>query len=534
MNALADLWIAPDEKLFHIIESDDLILEQSDDAVWFQLVKSIFEQWQQYLPIAVEYYQALYQFNQNGTTDYQQRKAQQQKNSESKEEAQLLFLLDRPTAGNDDKPKVFESLTPPKTSYSVDENAIRPGQVPSRLYGRKPKDFFSMYAAFCATQVMGIEATAENVNNYLTGNPSFARACNFTQPNSQKERFTDIPSLRKLEQFDQIMTENGIWNEAKNNVIEENLKNKTIVPEKNLVHDTTHHIAFSGFETVPYTDENGKNKKKSQSHMTKVCSCPDKQTCSHSWELADDGAGTVVKKHNVFYWAHKASIIGLPDQGIPLVAQAMNDAASHDMTSIVESMELLKKLFPEVAEEAVNLLDDSAADDPKLKASVKEQFDVTLRCPVNPRRSKTLKADQLPKAMISLTPRGILRCIAGHEMEYLGSRTSSSSFCYGPPCDEQGKIKCNDCPLKSECCHTDNSNGRHVNIPFGKLSNISFEDPPMAKRFQKLMKKRPSVERMIYRLKCILGERYLSKRGNQNYQATLDKSMLVLHLLLRQ
>ena len=45
MNALADLWIAPDEKLFHIIESDDLILEQSDDAVWFQLVKSIFEQW---------------------------------------------------------------------------------------------------------------------------------------------------------------------------------------------------------------------------------------------------------------------------------------------------------------------------------------------------------------------------------------------------------------------------------------------------------------------------------------------------------
>jgi len=53
MNALADLWIAPDEKLFHIIESDDLILEQSDDAVWFQLVKSIFKQWQEYLPIAV-------------------------------------------------------------------------------------------------------------------------------------------------------------------------------------------------------------------------------------------------------------------------------------------------------------------------------------------------------------------------------------------------------------------------------------------------------------------------------------------------
>ena len=119
-------------------------------------------------------------------------------------------------------------------------------------------------------------------------------------------------------------------------------------------------------------------------------------------------------------------------------------------------------------------------------------------------------------------------------MGYLGVRTSSSSFCYGPPRDEEGEIKCNDCPFKSECCHTDNSNGRHVNVPFSKLSNISSEDPPMAKRFQQLMKKRPSVERMIYRLKCILGDRYLSKRGNQNYQATLDKSMLVLHLLLRQ
>ena len=141
MNALADLWIAPDEKLFHIIESDDLILEQSDDAVWFQLVKSIFKLWQEYLPIAVKYYQALYQFNQNVASDYQQRKAEQQKHSKSKDEARLLFLFERPTAGNDDRAKVFGSLRPPTTSYSVDENAIGPGQVPSRLYGRKPKDF---------------------------------------------------------------------------------------------------------------------------------------------------------------------------------------------------------------------------------------------------------------------------------------------------------------------------------------------------------------------------------------------------------
>jgi hypothetical protein len=64
------------------------------------------------------------------------------------------------------------------------------------------------------TQAMGMDATPENVYNNLTGNPSFARACNFTQVTPNSESFTDIPRLRKLEQFDQIMTENGLWSEG--------------------------------------------------------------------------------------------------------------------------------------------------------------------------------------------------------------------------------------------------------------------------------------------------------------------------------
>jgi len=533
MNALVDLWMSPDENLFHIVESDDLVLNQSEEAVWFQLIRNLFQNYKQLHSFAVLYYRFLFLFNQKAITGYRQRKKDQEETDESKQEGRLRLLFDRPTAGNKNTAKLFSTVSPPEVPPLKDENEIRPGKVPSRFAGRKPKDFYSMYAAFCGTQAMGVDATPENVYNNLTGNPSFARACNFTQPTPNSESSTDIPRLRKLEQFDQIMTENGLWSEAKNKTITQNFQQKIIVPEKNIVHDTTHHFAFSGFETVHYPDKNGKPCKKSQCYTSKNCSCDDKSSCSHLWELVDEGAGTVVKKHNMFHWAHKSSIVGLPDQGVPLIVQAMTDAASHDSSSIIESLSLLNDHFPKVVETAENLLDDSAADDPKLKDAVKKTFQLDLRCHVNPRRRKTLTSDDLPKGMLSLTATGTLRCQAGHEMTYRCIRQGLGYY-YDSPTDELQKDVCSSCPFKPECCHIDNAKGRNVIIPFGKLPAISPEDPPMARRFQTLMKKRPSVERMIYRLKCTLGDRYLSKRGNHNYQASLDKAVLVFHLLLRQ
>lgn len=533
LNALIDYWKHPQEQLFHIVESDDLVLEKSEDAVWFKVVKTIFQNHEDYQATAAKYYQALYEFNQNAAIDSQKRKGiQKNTDSESKEDGIFRLLFARPATGNNDAPKLFQTPIPPTETPSINADTIRPGIVPLRLAGRKPKDFFSLIAAFCGTQSMGMDATPENVYENLTGNPSFSRACNFTQPSTHSERQTDIPKLRKIEQFDQIMTEKGLWSEIKNIAINENFKQNIIHLENDLVHDTTHHFAFSGFETVNYTNEKGKECKKSQSHVTKKCSCQNKEHCQHSWELTDDGAGTVVKKHNVYHWAHKASIIGLPEQAIPIISQAMTDGASHDSTSIVESLEILNKQFPEITEAAENLLDDSAADDPKLKSAVEKQFGIKLRCHVNPRRRKTLKEDELPKGMVSLTPSGTLRCQAGLEMDYQGKRQGSGYY-YGPPRDKQNHGSCESCPLKLQCCNKTNTWGRHVIIPFAKLPNISPDDPPMAKRFQKLMKKRPSVERMIYRLKCTLGDRYLSKRGNPNYQASLDKAMFALHLIIR-
>ena len=55
----------------------------------------------------------------------------------------------------------------------------------------------------------------------------------------------------------------------------------------------------------------------------------------------------------------------------------------------------------------------------------------------------------------------------------------------------------------------------------------------MAKRFKAIMTRRPAVERMIKRLKCDLGDDRLSKRGNDSFQASLDKTVISYHLLIR-
>ena len=94
--------------------------------------------------------------------------------------------------------------------------------------------------------------------------------------------------------------------------------------------DTTHYYAYSGYETVKYKGKDGKEQKKSQSKLTKECRCPDRTKCEHDWVLADEGAGTVVKSKTKMYWAHKASVLGFPRQGIALDARAVLDGSTHD------------------------------------------------------------------------------------------------------------------------------------------------------------------------------------------------------------
>ena len=224
---------------------------------------------------------------------------------------------------------------------------------------------------------MGFPAEPESVHSLLTSNPSFVRVCGFTLPMMENGySLRHVPSLRKLQQFDQIMTGWGIWGQIKLEEVRSNLADGTIRKENELVGDTTHYYAYSSFETLAYLDDKGKERTKSQSKLTKSCRCEDWANCRHPWRQRDEGAGTIVKSNKKMYWGHKAGILGYPRQGVPLDAVAVCDAATFDGKTLYPHVARVFDELPEIKNGIERVLYDSACDDEQLKA----QFRSNSKC----------------------------------------------------------------------------------------------------------------------------------------------------------
>jgi hypothetical protein len=208
------------------------------------------------------------------------------------------------------------------------------------------------------------------------------------------------------------MRQAGVWDRIKVSEVKTNIQTGVIKKEIELVGDTTHYHAYSGFETLSYEDDKGNIKKKSQSRTTKGCRCDEWSTCPHEWELCDDGAGTVVKSRTKMYWAHKASVIGLPKQGIAIDAVAITDAATHDGQTFLPHVKDVYERYPQLTDSVERVLYDSACDDADLRAQFNNDLGVELKASFNPRRSKPI-TENLPRGIEEITPYGVPICIAG-------------------------------------------------------------------------------------------------------------------------
>jgi len=231
------------------------------------------------------------------------------------------------------------------------------------------------------------------------------------------------------------------------------------------------------------------------------------------------------------HWGHKASVLGLPRQGVALDASAVADAATFDGETFLPHVEMLFENLPEVEPWIERVLYDSACHDSKLKGTFMDRFGIELKASFNPRRRKSV-TENLPMGMAKITASGTLICNAGFEMDYKGARFDSDKFIYQAPMDESKTSVCSDCQHK-DTCSPQSTKARTVTIPFDVLPSIHHEDPPMAKRFKAIMMRRPSVERMIKQLKRDLSDDRLRKRGNDSFQAYLDKTLIAYHMLLR-
>lgn len=607
--------------LFMEVARDDVVLLDSGEAEWLRVLRQM--EWQPLRPFAAQYYQALWEFNIAAARKRGLVPRFDVRAAETHVDAVQRLLFERPTGGNAAASILYPTPTPPLLTPTVNVDRLQPGVVPIRIAGRAPKCFFALTKAFTGVHLMGKAGSAEEVEHHLRISPPFARACGFTLPRPDgRYRHTDIPALRKLEQFDEIMSARGLWGEVRRLTVGENLA-RGLIPIKGqvLVEDTTHYVAFSEMDqvTVPPTAAvaehvepestpaaaqgrtqrsrpgkaqrrllrqaakaeskrrwrerralerqkrrarhlrrrpqtaapasasaepsqaappaatDAKPKTKSQSRTVKDCRCKDRQGCPHPWVLSDSGAGTVVKGGRggkQRYWAHKAAVLSTGPDGIPLDAVAMSDAASHDSTALVPHLDRFFATYPELKGKFDTLLADSAWDDAELKQTVEERFGLNLKTPVNPRSIKPVTVD-LGRGMKSLSPVGTLTCQADREMSYEGASYQRETFIYHPPRLETGEVACLTCPLRDTCCRSDNTKGRQVEIPFTKLPHIDPGDPPMARRFKAIMRRRTAVERAIKRIKLDFGDDELTRRGNDAFQAHLDRSLIAFHLMLR-
>jgi hypothetical protein len=546
--------------LIHIVESDDVYLEAQEDVFWFHLLRDL--DWRPLRSVAAGYYEALWQFNDEQATTRAERSSAQATNCETQQEATRRLLFERATLC-EDAPILHESTLTIHSAARVDPAKLRPGRTPVRLAGKAPKCFFAMLKAFMGVAVCGRMPEPKDVYAKLIGNPSFARTCGFTLPDRRhpgRYRQSDVPSLRKLEQFDQIMSNTGLWGDAAVGQVAKNLREGIIKLESTLVHDTTHYEAFSSMQVVDLPEDQdpasphdakpaetngkttsptttkqpkkGKKKKKRKSHpkTSKSCRCKDRANCPHPWVSADDGAGTVVKSTGKMYWGHKASTISFARQEILLDAVAMTDAASHDSQSLPAHVARVFKLHPDLEDVVTRVLDDGAADDQTLKDFFWTEWEIELLAPINPRRRGPITKD-LPRGIDHITPTGIPVCREGYPFEFVTCRHDTHKFVFQAPLGEDGIPACWQCPQRP-ACYRGNAGARRVTIGFERLPWLDPEFPQVSKRFAKIMARRTVIERLHKLMKDDFGDDRLSKRGTKAFQARLDKTLLAMHLAL--
>lgn len=512
--------------LIHVVESDDLYLARAEDILWYAILRDF--DWQLHRETAARYYEALWQFN---VEQAQAREAEDEgPNPETREEATGRLFGERPTQGGE-TPILAPAPRPPRAP-PVDPLRLQPGRPPFRLRGRTPKCFFALLRAFVGLAIRGQPPEAEQVHDELVSNPAYARTCGFTIPDPRRGyAASDVPSLRKLEQFDQIMDRHALWGEVARVQVQKNLDEGRVKPEATVVHDTTHHLANSDLRVIelPPKKEGQKPRRVSHPRTTKACRCEDRATCPHPWVSADEGAGTVNKSTGKS-WAHKASTLGFPAQGVILDAVAMTDAASHDSRSVVPHLERVRSRFPEVLEAVTRLLDDSAADDRALKETVHQDFGIELLAPVNPRGRKPQTKD-LPRGVEKIEPSGTPVCRAGFPFDFLGCRHPERRFLFRAPLDREGDPVCAGCAQKQDCCRAGGTR-RQISVSFDRLPWIDPALPQLSRRFDRILAGRTAIERIHKLMKFDYGDAHLSRRGTPAYQSRLDKTVFAMHLVL--
>ena len=463
-----------------------------------------------------------------GSLDLMGERKESEKEASSREGV-AIFVEPRPDAFDEKLPASLRDLSsePPLLRDLLDGP------------GRPPCDALCMKRAFLAAPLLGVGDSPTAVNALLRSNPTFASACNFLGrgvgklPGELTSR--RLPSISKLEEFNEVTTRYGLWNAACVEQVRKNLTTGVVEIENTLAFDTTHIAANSHCgNKVPddaKVEEGKKPRHRKVPLLRKTCGCGKAQweTCEHSWTPTDQGAAVVVKGPTRVYWAHKASVATFGRSEVPLDVRVLQYAAEHDGKTLVPHLELMRRDFPE----ALAALRHVVADDAyKSNHTAVSRFDenVRLTVPVHPNRQSKADVAAHFAGIDRFTPVGVPVCKAGHRFEMRGRDITDERFIWTAPDDAQGHSACASCPLAATCLES--GTRRHIRVRRQDFPQIDWDHPQHLARNRARYGQRTGVERAIKRIKVDLGGEHLTHRDSLRVQAHLDRKLLILHLLL--
>jgi Transposase DDE domain len=435
----------------------------------------------------------------------------------------------------DAHPKVAD-LPPALRDFSV---------LPPSLYnlcggaGRPPCDALALTRAFLAAPLLGVDDSPTGVHQLLHSNPAFARACGFLGLRAVK-RSAELtsrrtPSLAVCDEFNEVMTQYGLWQHARIEQVKDNLDAGVLEQDKMLVFDTTHVKANSHCANVIPADAKVVDGKKPKHckvpRMRKLCACGTQrwETCEHAWTPTDQGAAVVVKGPTRIYWAHKQSVVSLGASEIPIDVRVLQYAAENDGKTLMPHLEIIQQDLPKFLD-AVQFI---AADDAyHQNRGAVERFGAPARF-IGPahssNKSKVVLAAQF-SGIDRFTPTGVPVCKGHHRFDMVGRDISREQYIWAAPLDEQGRSACLSCPLAQTCLK--GGTRRHIRVARSEFPNIAWDHPQHLATNRAHYKKRTGVERAIKCLKVDLGGERLTHRDAHRVQAHFDRKLLTLHLLL--
>lgn len=376
--------------------------------------------------------------------------------------------------------------------------------LPSSGVGGAPSiDFQALLTAWLLAPFYEVEDNAAALWRALANNPRFLRRCRFKKD--------ALPCVRCFQRFNEVMNFAGLWGELRRWLVHHNLDTGAISPPKRLAIDPGHQ---DGYATVGRAVQ-----------ACRVCAGCEKEHRERTCEVTD----IVTKRKTYQFPGVKGSFVADADLDIPLFAMAMQ-ARSFDGVTGATTAECFAAEYPELVAGIDEVLLDGAYDNAKEKAGISAALNgADVLAPINPRRRKE-KPINNSRGIVSLTPYGVVKCLAG-EMAYHGRDLVREEYRWGCPKfnRETGEV---DCVAQGRCCPNPGIRGRQYRVPRSESPQIDWEHPQHGADFKSRYAGRTSVERVIGRTKRSFPFERHWGRGEASYQGHLDKGVAAFHVLI--